>query len=91
MEDKDKIIEELKAENEIILNRLTQYEEDADVQVCLFSDTKRLEQENKRLKSCLQEIKTIAEYEIKELTDSAINGGRYLKILNLITKAESEG
>lgn len=43
-------IAELKAENEIILDRLTQYEEDADVQVCLFSDVKRLEQENARLK-----------------------------------------
>ena len=46
-----KDIEQLKAENEIILNRLTQYEEDADIQVCLFSDVKRLEQDNAELKA----------------------------------------
>lgn len=38
----------------------------------------------------LQEIKAIAIREIKELTDSAINGGRYLEILDLITKAEEQ-
>ena len=38
----------------------------------------------------LQEIKAIAENEIKKLTDSAVYGGRYLEILDLITKAESE-
>ena len=42
------------------------------------------------LKQTLQEIKSIAEHEIKEITDSAINGGRYLEILDLITKAEEE-
>lgn len=44
----------------------------------------------KKYKQTLQEIKEIAEHEIKELTDSAINGGRYLEILDLITKAEEE-
>lgn len=43
-----------------------------------------------KLKHTLQEIKEIAENEIKKLTDSAINGGRYLEILDLITKAEEE-
>ena len=43
-----------------------------------------------KYRTCLQEIKTIAEHEMKELTDSAINGGRYLEILNIIKKAEEE-
>ena len=45
---------------------------------------------DEKLNKTLQEIKTIAENEIKELTDSAINGGRYLEILNLIKEAEGE-
>ena len=43
-----------------------------------------------KVRKTLQEIKAIAEYEIKELTDSAINGGRYFEIIDLITKAEEE-
>lgn len=50
----------------------------------------RITSENRRFENCLQEIKAIAINEIKELTDSAINGGRYLEILDLITKAEEE-
>lgn len=44
----------------------------------------------RKLHQTLQEIKAIAIHEIKELTDSAINGGRYLEIIDLITKAEEE-
>lgn len=45
-----------------------------------------LQKENERLKSCLQEIKIIAEKEIYMKQNSSMN-----KILDLITKAESEG
>ena len=38
------------------------------------------------LRTTLQEIKKIAEHEINELTDSAINGGRYLEILQKISE-----
>lgn len=55
----DRINDNLKAENEIILDRLTQYEEDADVQVCLFSDLKRLEQENDNLKNKLSDAEAV--------------------------------
>jgi hypothetical protein len=109
MEDKDKIIEELKAENETLKSQL-----DFEVQKkeVLEAENERLKKEIKKLedfiksdgeidhinheytyklRTCLQEIKAIAENEVEELTDSAINGGRYLEILDLITKAESEG
>ena len=62
----DRINDKLKAENEIILNRLTQYEEDADVQVCLFSDLKRLEQENAELKGTIDVYK-MSENEANEI------------------------
>lgn len=40
-----------------------------------------------KYKTCLQEIKKIAETEINELTDSAVYGGRYFEILDLINES----
>ena len=39
-------------------------------------------------KQALAEIKEIAEYEMKNLTDSAVHGGRYLEILDKISEVE---
>lgn len=44
-----------------------------------------LKQENDKLKTCLQEIKAIAEKEIYMKQNSSMN-----KIIDLITKAEDE-
>lgn len=76
----------LKTENKILLGQLVINDgEDVTVQI----SKSQFDKYNK-FRTCLQEIKAIAEHEIKELTDSAINGGRYLEILDLITKAEGE-
>lgn len=64
-ENNDKM-NKLIAENEIILDRLTQYEEDADVQVCLFSDVKRLEQENAELKTDNKHLNDLLDNALKE-------------------------
>lgn len=72
-----------------------------------FEEYKQLKAENKRLKSCLQEIKEIAEtpkpfidnLEIKSATEVGYDYAaicnelekRLHKVLELITKAESEG
>lgn len=62
----NEIIAELESKNKIILDRLTQYEEDADVQVCLFSDVKRLEQENAELKEEVETRDNLVEHFRKE-------------------------
>lgn len=56
----------------------------------IYENCNLLLEQKRRLEKCLQEIKAIAKNEVEELTDSAINGGRYLEILDLITKAEEK-
>lgn len=43
-------VKELERQNKLLKDRLTKYEEDGDVQIALFSDVNRLEEENKELK-----------------------------------------
>lgn len=71
----------------------------------LKAENEQLKEENKKLNKmtgifstrlcekysqALQEIRAIAIHEIKELTDSAINGGRYLEILAKINEVIGE-
>ena len=42
------------------------------------------EEEIKKYKQALEEIRKIAKSEINNLTESAINGGRYLEIKEII-------
>ncbi len=87
MEEIDKLIAELKAEND----RLKEESEKSRIEA--YKQGQYGNRQFDKYYKCyqtLQEIKAIAIHEIKELTDSAINGGRYLEILNLITKAGEE-
>lgn len=43
---------------------------------------------NNKLSKTLAEIKEIAKYELNNLTESAINGGRYVEILQKISESE---
>lgn len=81
-----RIILELKAENER-LQKLTCFNCGEET---LSPSGAEIYEKILVYKQTLQEIKAIAEHETKELTDSAINGGRYLEIIDLITKAEEE-
>ena len=78
---------------DLILNTLIynkDYIDKSKVQSLFTGVEESIHNGDEKLNKTLQEIKEIAENEIKELTDSAINGGRYLEILNIIKKAEEE-
>lgn len=58
-----------------------------------YKMTDTIEEKEKQLyrySQTLAEIKEIAEYELNNLTDSAIHSGRYSEILNKISKCEVE-
>lgn len=83
MKDKDKIIAELKAENERLRQELATYGATGIYEVCSDKANKLAD----KYFGCLQEIKTIAE----ENKNTVQYGGICKIILMIITKAESEG
>lgn len=48
------------------------------------------EEKMKNIKQTLANIKEIAKYELNNLTESAVNGGRYVEILNKISEVLSD-
>lgn len=54
----------------------------------LCTEKSALYNELDQLKQTLTEIKEIAEYELNNLTDSAVHGGRYLEILQKISEVK---
>lgn len=82
---------ELKAENEKLRTCLEMQRTDVTKQ---YIEKVNVERENYKLKSTLQEIKTISEEFIKNVSEDCINITPmflvHKEILELITKAESE-
>ena len=81
---------ELKAENERLKEKILKWQTAYSKQYQI-NENKGYNKKEEQYRQTLQEIKAIAKNEIKEFTNSAVHGGRYLEILQLITKAESEG
>lgn len=90
MEDKDKLIKELKAENARLKEELATYGATGVCEVCSDKANKLAD----KYLGCLQGIKKITEDECKDCSDKGTNSCwicPYYPILNIITKAESEG
>ena len=60
----------------------------SDLQCKFYENCKKVDVQKQidKYYKALQEIRAIAIHEIKELTDSAINGGRYLEIIDKINE-----
>lgn len=89
MQDKDKLIAELKAENARLKEELTTYGATGVCEVCSDKANKLAD----KYLGCLQEIKEIAEKECKDCPNKRSDSCwicPYYPILDIITKAESE-
>ena len=81
-----KQLDQLKAENEELKKQLTILDDETIV----VEITENQFEEYQKLKQTLTEIKEIAKYELNNLTESAINGGRYVEILQKISEVLDE-
>ena len=93
MEDKDKLIAELKAENERLKEEILKWQTAYSRQYQI-NENKGYNKKEEQYRQTLQEIKGIAEKECKDCLDKRSDSCwicPYYPILDLITKAESEG
>lgn len=87
MEDKDKLIAELKAENELLKEELATYGATGVCEVCSDKANKLAD----KYLGCLQEIKEIAEQILNKNEFVYMSYRDVRQIIRLITKAEREG
>lgn len=80
-----KQLKRLEQENKELKNRFKTLDDEEFVYEVTEIEYNNFKKMNK-YKQALEEIKEIANHEIKELTDSAIYGGRYFEIYNKINE-----